>query len=209
VQNFYRLKPARNDGKKTSFSSKFSDVRNRQIPELIKRNRHQHCRKRKSSKFKQVHDTIASTSDDSSNSRALKSDHFLVGQQSIIKPERDCLMLASNRESNSELRQKTKQEFLDQRHHDYRQQLRNLRPRFQQKVDIKTDSLVLVKDSNLPPLKWKIGRITKLYPGDDDVVRNVQVRTANGFIDRNVRYLCFLPSEESSEPAEDVPCGNI
>ncbi|KAJ8893146.1 hypothetical protein PR048_005729 [Dryococelus australis] len=44
----------------------------------------------------------------------------------------------------------------------------------------KPDVLVLVKDSNLPPLRWKMARIVKLHAGKEGVVRVTTVRTLNG-----------------------------
>lgn len=35
--------------------------------------------------------------------------------------------------------------------------------------------VVALKDENLPPTQWKIGRITAVYPGQDDLVRTVEV----------------------------------
>ncbi|XP_075162891.1 uncharacterized protein LOC142235524 [Haematobia irritans] len=44
--------------------------------------------------------------------------------------------------------------------------------------EISPGCMVLVKDDNLPPLKWQIGRITEIIKGKDDVVRVVNVRTS-------------------------------
>ncbi|UYV77606.1 hypothetical protein LAZ67_15001695 [Cordylochernes scorpioides] len=46
--------------------------------------------------------------------------------------------------------------------------------------NIKEGSLVLIKNEQQPPLAWKIGRISKGFPGDDAKIRVVEVKTANG-----------------------------
>lgn len=41
--------------------------------------------------------------------------------------------------------------------------------------------MVILKDDNLPPMMWKLGRVNEIYPGADEVVRvaampsNVQI----------------------------------
>ncbi|CAG9133395.1 unnamed protein product [Plutella xylostella] len=44
----------------------------------------------------------------------------------------------------------------------------------------KEGDLVLLKEDNVPPLQWNRGRIIKLYPGSDGVVRLADIRVANG-----------------------------
>ena len=56
-------------------------------------------------------------------------------------------------------------------------------------------SLVVIKGSNAPPLRWFLGRITKLYESPDQVVRVAQVRTVKGLLDRPLVKLCPLPNQ--------------
>lgn len=39
---------------------------------------------------------------------------------------------------------------------------------------------MLLKQDNLPPNQWALGRITEVYPGNDNVVRVASVRTSKG-----------------------------
>lgn len=39
--------------------------------------------------------------------------------------------------------------------------------------------MVMIKDDNMPPMKWKIVRIIKLHPDDDGIVRTVTIKTGN------------------------------
>ncbi|KAJ8962082.1 hypothetical protein NQ318_018033 [Aromia moschata] len=51
---------------------------------------------------------------------------------------------------------------------------------FQHPQQIGVNTLVLLKDSNAPPLQWKLGRIVAVHPGSSDgVVRVVSVKTPN------------------------------
>nr|XP_053600729.1 uncharacterized protein LOC128669702 [Plodia interpunctella] len=66
------------------------------------------------------------------------------------------------------------------------------------KNDIAMDSMVLIKDDNQPPLKWKLGRIVKTYPGADGVSRVADIRTATGIIRRSFSKICPLPLQPES-----------
>lgn len=59
--------------------------------------------------------------------------------------------------------------------------------------NIEMDAVVLLIDDNQPPFQWTLGKITAVHPGEDGVVRVVDVKTAQGVYRRNVRKLCALP----------------
>ncbi|UYV72617.1 hypothetical protein LAZ67_10000067 [Cordylochernes scorpioides] len=76
---------------------------------------------------------------------------------------------------------------------EYFSRLQN-RPKWLKPVDnIKIGTLVLLKEDNLPPLKWRMGRINQVYPGEDGLVRVVSVKTADGDLRRAVAKVCPLP----------------
>ncbi|XP_027846045.2 uncharacterized protein LOC114126329 [Aphis gossypii] len=60
-------------------------------------------------------------------------------------------------------------------------------------VKLKEDSIVIMREENLPPMKWRLGRIINVIPGQDGVIRVADVKTANGTFRRAVRQLCPLP----------------
>ncbi|RVE45641.1 hypothetical protein evm_009754 [Chilo suppressalis] len=63
------------------------------------------------------------------------------------------------------------------------------------------DTLVLIKEDNLPPLKWRLGKILSVFPGKDGVLRVASIRTANGVIDRAFPKICPLPVSTKEEDA--------
>lgn len=66
--------------------------------------------------------------------------------------------------------------------------------------DIKLDSLVLIKDDNLPPLRWRLGRVTRVFPGTDGISRVAELRTTSGLTRRAFSRICPLPLQlETSE----------
>nr|CAH7766504.1 unnamed protein product [Callosobruchus chinensis] len=58
---------------------------------------------------------------------------------------------------------------------------------------LKQGAVVLLKEDNLPPLKWSLGRIIELHPGKDGVTRVVSVKTSGGVLKRPVMKVCVLP----------------
>ena len=63
---------------------------------------------------------------------------------------------------------------------------------FEQKCDIKKGSLVLIREDNVPRLKWPIGIVTEVFPGRDGLIRTVQLKTANNTIVRPIQKLHYL-----------------
>ncbi|XP_075147221.1 uncharacterized protein LOC142221389 [Haematobia irritans] len=62
-----------------------------------------------------------------------------------------------------------------------------------EQTNLKENDFVLVKDDNLPPTEWRLGRVSKVYFGSDSRVRVAEVRTQNGPIVRPLVKLCILP----------------
>nr|CAH7734064.1 unnamed protein product [Callosobruchus chinensis] len=59
--------------------------------------------------------------------------------------------------------------------------------------ELKEGDMVIIKEDNLPPFKWKLGRVTSLHSGSDGVNRVATVKTLNGFVKRAFTKLCPLP----------------
>nr|CAH7717100.1 unnamed protein product [Callosobruchus chinensis] len=59
--------------------------------------------------------------------------------------------------------------------------------------ELKEGDMVIIKEDNLPPLKWKLGRVTSLHSGSDGVNRVATVNTLNGFVKGAFSKLCPLP----------------
>ena len=56
---------------------------------------------------------------------------------------------------------------------------------------------VLIREDGLVPTKWPLARVTAVYPGKDDVVRVVQVKTSTSTYTRPVsKIACLLPNEQ-------------
>ncbi|UYV73046.1 hypothetical protein LAZ67_10001662, partial [Cordylochernes scorpioides] len=101
-----------------------------------------------------------------------------------------------------EFRKKFRSEYLGLLvHHDNRKKQRQL----------KVGDIVLVEVENRKQINWPMGKITKVFPGTDNVRRLVEVKTKSGFMKREVQRLFPLevPSKDVEQddgelkPAED------
>jgi hypothetical protein len=138
-------------------------------------------------------------SEDPNDLRVLTPAHFLVGRSLLTKPERNFVNVQQNRVDKWNRLQQIQQKFWDAWYHDYLHNLQERPKDFREKHEYSIGDMVIIKDCNLPPLKWITGRISHLFPAKDGVVRRVRVRTMKGgnehLYDRHVKYLVLLPFE--------------
>lgn len=58
--------------------------------------------------------------------------------------------------------------------------------------------VVIIKEDNVAPTRWKLARVVKTHPGKENVVRVATVRLANGSeLIRPVVKLCRLPIDQA------------
>ena len=62
------------------------------------------------------------------------------------------------------------------------------------KDNLKENDVVIMIDENMPRKKWCLGRVEKVFPGKDGLVRSVQVKTQNNTLTRPVDKLCLIES---------------
>lgn len=66
--------------------------------------------------------------------------------------------------------------------------------------NLKINDLMLIKEENLPPLKWKTGRVVEVHASKDGLIRVASVRSS--IHKRAVTKLCKLPIDQPPN-AED------
>lgn len=59
--------------------------------------------------------------------------------------------------------------------------------------NVQIGDFVIIKEENLPPSSWSVARVIDAFPGNDNVVRNVRLKTATTELTRPVRKLVKLP----------------
>ena len=62
-------------------------------------------------------------------------------------------------------------------------------------------------NKDLPRGQWATGRVHKVYPGDDELVRAVDVEFDNGIFNRGIQRLCLLQPYSTVEPSEQPVSG--
>lgn len=94
------------------------------------------------------------------------------------------------------LLQRLHNDFWRRWYHDYLNSLSQRSKWTQSKGSLNLDDLVVIKEDNLKPLHWRLGRIVALHPGADGVARVATVRTDGGILKRPAVKLCPLPIKE-------------
>ncbi|XP_073811826.1 uncharacterized protein [Musca autumnalis] len=74
-------------------------------------------------------------------------------------------------------------------------------------ANVKDGDLVMLRDENMPPLKWQLGRVSATIAGKDGVVRVAIIKTTNGTCRRAVTKLAVLPIEKESVESLELPTG--
>lgn len=136
---------------------------------------------------------ISPLSDDSEDFSYLTPGHFLVGSSINSVHEPSLEFIPENRLSRWQRVQRVTQLFWRKWTIDYVQVLQKRYKWFDRLPNLELGDVVLIRQDNLPPTKWKLGRIIKCYLGKDDLVRGVRVRTADSEFDRPIAKLCLLP----------------
>jgi hypothetical protein len=81
----------------------------------------------------------------------------------------------------------------------------NLLPRnkwFRTREDVKVGDLVLELDNKHRRSQWKMAVIIDTYPGNDNHVRKVRIKTENGEYDRQIHKLCLIATKEELNKEE-------
>ena len=121
---------------------------------------------------------------------------FLVGAALLAPPNPDLTDVSINRLNRWQLVQRLTQDFWKQWSREYLIRLQSRPKWLSKKQNMQAGDLVIIKDANLPPTKWRLGRVTKSYQGSDGVVRVVDLQTAAGSCTRPIHELCRLPVED-------------
>ena len=63
-------------------------------------------------------------------------------------------------------------------------------------LDVQVNDLVVIKNEDVPPNEWRLGRVTEVHKGRDGRVRIATIRTARGLTTRSVTKLVLIPSQQ-------------
>ncbi|XP_049290621.1 uncharacterized protein LOC125767774 isoform X1 [Anopheles funestus] len=122
--------------------------------------------------------------------------HFTIDRPLIGVAEPSYLDLPENRLDKWQRLQQLRQHFWRRWQKEYLSELQTRHKWTKVKDNIKEGALVLMKEDNMPPQFWKLGRISKVYPGDDGLIRVVDVKTKYGVFKRPIHKLAPLPMQD-------------
>jgi len=123
--------------------------------------------------------------------------HFLIGGPMFF--HKDVSNESPNRLSKWKSVQGLMQTFWNRCHIEYLPQLQVRGKWTAGCKPLVINDLIIVKEDNMSPAKWKMALITNVHPGSDGRTRVVTIHLANGNEVRPVAQLCRLPVEDEKE----------
>lgn len=136
-------------------------------------------------------------SSDPNEMSPLTAGHFLIGAPLNAVPERNLLEVNVNRLSRWQQVQHMLQHFWQRWSNEYFHQLYQRTKWATVEPNLQVGNMVLIKEDNLPPTKWKLGRIIEVRTGPDGHVRVAKVRSSNTTMDRPIVKLALLPISDN------------
>lgn len=137
-----------------------------------------------------------SMSSDPNDLLPLTPAHFLIGRPLVAPAYKNITTASTSYLNRYERVEQMRQTFWQRWAKEYIGELQT-RTKWQTNKDtLAPNTLVLIKEDNLPPLKWLLGRITRTFPGTDGLARVAEIKTRNGITRRNYQKLCPLLKED-------------
>lgn len=134
--------------------------------------------------------------DENSEPLPLTPGHFLVGEPLIVASDRCYEHVPISPLRRWQLCQRMLQDFWRRWSQEYLTQFLQ-RPKWTERTpEPKVGDLVLVKEPDLPPARWLMGKVVETHPGLDNVTRVVTLKCKNSLIKRPTSRICVLPIAE-------------
>ncbi|XP_052738240.1 uncharacterized protein LOC128198203 [Bicyclus anynana] len=147
---------------------------------------------------------ISPLSSNSSDLLPLTPAHFLIGRPLTAPASEDLTTTPSHRLTRYHRIEQLRQHFWQRWSKEYVSELQTRTKWKSPSRDITEDMLVLIKEDNSPPLKWRLGRVTEVSRGKDGVARVAYIRTSEGIIQRACSKICPIFPEDEDPEEEDI-----
>ncbi|XP_072936546.1 uncharacterized protein [Epargyreus clarus] len=136
---------------------------------------------------------LSPLSSDPADCTPLTPGHFLIGRPLTTLPQPSYKEQSTSRLTRYQRIEQLRQHFWTRWSKEYVSELQQRVKWRSCKNGLKLNSLVVVKEDGLPPLKWKLGRVVAVHPGADGIIRVADIKTASGIIRRSFNRICPLP----------------
>lgn len=146
---------------------------------------------------------LFAVSNDPTDPEVITPAHFLIGRPMNAIPEPTNNEVKINRLNRWQHCKLMREHFWRAWSREY---LMSLQPRKKNWVtmdNVKPGMVVLLHDKNRPPLLWKLGRVTLVHPGADNLVRTVDVLSEGTIYRRPITKLSILPTEDNRRITDD------
>lgn len=140
---------------------------------------------------------ICPISDDPNDLVALTPGHFLIGEPLVmLTEENDLTNVKVGRLTRWQMVQQMNQNFWARWHDEYIMHLAERTKWKNVQRNLQVNDLVIIREDNLPPSRWSIGRIIETFPAMDGFVRTVKVRTKFGEYLRPITKLGLIMQDD-------------
>lgn len=131
--------------------------------------------------------------------KPLTPNNFLIPGEAHILPEKDLSDAKPHLLKRWEVISQIRQEYWSRLALEYFHTLQSRAKWMKLYDNLKSNTVVLLKNTNAPPTQWEMGLVTDVIKGNDDVVRVADVKTTHGTKRRAITQLCpFPPLDENS-----------
>lgn len=89
-------------------------------------------------------------------------------------------------------RQKLLQQFWRRWREEYLSDKQQRAKWYKIEENLQIGDVVIIRNENLPPAVWALGRVKEIFKADDGLVRTAMVKTATGELKRSINNLCIL-----------------
>ncbi|GFT21592.1 integrase catalytic domain-containing protein [Trichonephila clavipes] len=122
--------------------------------------------------------------------------HFLIGRPITSINEPNIIHIETNRLNIYQRLTKIVQSIWKRWSNNYLSNLQQSSKWKFEKDNARVGDLVLIKEDNLAVNKWLMGRLIEVFPGKDNRIRVVTIKTQHGVVKRPISKICILPMRE-------------
>nr|XP_033204786.1 uncharacterized protein LOC117165516 [Bombus vancouverensis nearcticus] len=141
-------------------------------------------------------------SSDPQDPPVLTPGHFLIGDTLTSLRERDFRAVPSGRLSSWQRIHQIKQHCWSRWYREYLNELTRRNKWDKGKHNIREGTVVILREDNVPSMQWPLGRVIKVHPGADGIIRTATAQAATSILDCGVKRLVPLPIHTDPDEAE-------